>query len=184
MQGDVVGEAIALDHGARARRDQRHGLAGGDAPRAGARRHHGEQAGAGADVEHVAALGDAAQRAVVGVVARRVMHHREVPLRHHLAAGEIEIVARLDEAGIDRQRPPIGLDRVLDAPVGLVQRAEVVEGMGVVGLERDRALERGARAGEIAHGVEHDPEVVVILRVARIGRWLAMALAGSRLSTS
>ena len=133
----ALAEAVALDDLGRGLRDQLHLLAGADQAGAGARRHHREQAGAGADLQHVGGRPDRApDGGVVGAVARGVVHHAEVP-GPHLAGVELaQEGLDLEIARPQRQRATQGADggiHLLQVAIGKrarQQRLQVVAGAG------------------------------------------------------
>ncbi len=133
VQRDAVRKPVGRDHPASRLGDLRNGLAGGDGRGAGSDGHHGQQARPGADVQHPASGRGPTQGLIIGVVAGGVGHHREVPGRGGLGAGQVQIVPRLHITRIDLQGPAIGGDRAHLVPGGFQGGAQIVDRRREVG---------------------------------------------------
>ena len=144
----ALGKPVRRDDLARHVGDRGIFLARDDAPGAGARCHHREQAAPCADVEHMRARCDrAADRGVERGVARFVAQHVEMPARDALADQLLGACSDLDIVGLVRAR--LHRERV-DAPTQADLRSEPgkpCELAPVLAGGNDHRLESGARCG-------------------------------------
>src|SRR6185503_11732393 len=98
---------------------------------------------------------------LAGVLAgRRLAAHAGDLVGGGLRAGRIGALREL-EVFVER------VDRLVVLVVQLVHVAEVVPGLGVIGLERDRRLVLGNRVLDVLGAAIHDGEVEVVLGLVR-----------------
>ncbi|CCC96247.1 protein of unknown function [Azospirillum baldaniorum] len=156
----VVGDGLAGDAG-----EDRVHLAGHHLPRPGARRHHGDDARAGADLQDQRIrCHRALQRRLVGVVALEVVDHRQVPAGDGVGidqpAGELHqrVVRRDGAGGLD------GLHRLVGAVEALQRVGQTDMGGDETGRRRDHHAEgllgllqgaaRAQRLGKVVAGLQ------------------------------
>ena len=91
---------------------------------------------------------------LVGLVALAVVHHREVPARHHAVIAGPPVGLGAQQFGFDRRRPrTVGsAHRFLFLAVDVRERVQRVR---MAGLDRERALIRIDRLVPVPEPVEH-----------------------------
>lgn len=126
--------------------------------RPGTRRHQGQQAAACADIEDARFGSGDADRGLYGglerIVARRVVHHRDVPERHRSRAEPSNLMAQVQIVWLQRERPAEMPDRFKVAPGIRQDHGKIADRDRIVGVNRASALERGDRLGGAAEPVQ------------------------------